>query len=255
MTLEEQIGAAVAFARGRYGARRFMAYVQAFTGTFAPASEQRDLYLRVLDRFPFDALSVGTRPDCLPPATLQLLVDLKERLDVWVELGVQTAHDETLARVERGHTWAASRDAILALDANGLMVAAHVILGLPGEGPAQFRATARRLAGLPVAGVKIHNLHVVRGTRLAAEFASRPFPVYDAAGYAAVAIDFLRRLPPHVAIMRLCTDTPRDRLIAPHWRVGKSEFVQLVQRTMLEHGWRQGDLTGLTRTGRAPAGG
>jgi radical SAM protein (TIGR01212 family) len=241
-TVEEQIRAGIGFARKRYGATRFMAYIQAFTGTFAPASRQRALYRRVLQAFPFEAVSIGTRPDCVPESTLAVLSELQARLDVWVELGVQTVHDATLRRVNRGHDWAASRRAILALAGRGIRVAVHVILGLPGESRAHFRQTADTLAGLPIDAVKIHNLHVVRGTALAAEFRRRPFKVFDEAEYAAVLIDFLRRLPPRVAIMRINTDTPPARLVAPRWREDKGQFRARVIREMRRCRHRQGDL-------------
>jgi radical SAM protein (TIGR01212 family) len=241
-TLEEQIRTGIDFARARYKATKFMAYIQAFTGTFAPASEQRELYLRLLGAFPFDAVSIGTRPDCLPEATLDLLCELKQRLDVWVELGIQTVHDDTLERVNRGHDWETSRDAILALDQRGLNVAVHVIIGLPGEGREHFRETARRLGRLPINGIKIHNLHVVRGAPLAEEFAGAPFPVYDEHEYADILIDFLRRLPAHMPIMRINTDTAEDDLVAPKWGMKKGQFRQYVIDEMKKNGRRQGDL-------------
>lgn len=240
-TIEEQVEKAMAFARERYGARRFMAYIQAFTGTFAPHSEQRRLYLALLERHSFDALAVGTRPDCLPAETIELLRTLRRRTDVWVELGVQTVHDATLARLHRGHDWAASRTAIGVLKAAGLQVAVHVILGLPGETVRHFRETALALAALPLDGIKIHNLHVVRGSALADEFARQPFPVYDEEAYAAIVIDFLRHLPPRLPIFRLCTDTPEDELIAPRWRMTKSQFIPWVRDRMRAAGIRQGD--------------
>lgn len=241
-TMEGQIGRGLAFARQRYGAKRFLAYIQAFTGTFAPASQQRELYLRLLGAFPFEAVSIGTRPDCLSESTLDVLRELRERLDVWVELGIQTVHDETLNRIRRGHTWAAGREAILKLDKEGIHVAAHVILGLPGETREHFSQTADALAGLPILAVKIHNLHVVRGAPLEHEFEAAPFAVYNEEAYAGILIDFLRRLPPQVAIMRINTDTPPDRLIAPIWKMSKGKFRQFVIGEMSRQGYRQGDL-------------
>ena len=247
-TVEEQIERGIAFARRRYGAEQLMAYVQAFSGTFAPASVQRERYARILAAYPFRALSVGTRPDCLPPETLSFLDELRGALDVGVELGVQTTHDATLDAVNRGHTWAASRAAIETLAARGITVAAHVILGLPGETREHFRRTAVRLSELPVAAVKIHNLHVVRGTALAATFERAPFPVYDEEAYAAILIDFLRHLRPSIAIMRLTTDTPAARLVAPRWTLSKGAFRERLVRTMTAAGHRQGDALTAFRT-------
>lgn len=240
--IEEQVAGAVAFAQRRYQARAFMAYVQAFTGTFAPPAEQRRLYERVLNAHAFRALSVGTRPDCLPPATIELLAALRARTDVWVELGVQTVHDRTLARINRGHDWECSRRAILALREAGIRVAAHVILGLPGESDGEFVETAETLARLPLDGIKIHNLHVIRGTALAEEYSRAPFRLLAENEYAEILIAFLRRLPPRLPVIRLNTDTPAADLIAPRWRLAKGQFLEHVQRLMLSRGWRQGDL-------------
>ena len=241
-TDEEQVASGIRFARRRYGATAFMAYVQAFTGTFAPESEQRKRIGRVLGRFPFHALSVGTRPDCLPDSSLEALCELRNSLDVWVELGVQTAHDRTLARIRRGHTWEQSKQAIQRLHGAGLRVAAHIITGLPGETPDEVRGTAEALARLPIDGIKIHNLHVVRGTELAQEYAQRAFPLPDEYEHAEMVVDILTRLPPTVAVMRLQTDTEADCLVAPHWAMSKNRFLAFVDEQMRLRERRQGDL-------------
>lgn len=241
-TVEEQVALGVAFARKRYGGRRFMAYVQAFTGTFAPAAEQRHLHERILAAFPFDAIIIGTRPDCLSDETLELLERLNDKLEVWVELGIQTVHDETLKRINRGHDWKTGKSAIVELHGRGIKVGVHVILGLPGETETHFAQTAAALAGLPVDGVKIHNLHVVKGTVLADEYAAGPFPLFDEHRYAGVLASFLRQLPTRMPIMRFCTDTPAEELIAPRWSLSKPQFLHLLEKLMARNGWLQGDL-------------
>ena len=119
-----------------------------------------------------------------------------------------------------------------------------MILGLPGEAEEQFRATARALGGLPVSGIKIHNLHVIRGSDLEREFREKPFPVYDEEAYAAILIDFLRRLPPTLPIIRINTDTVEANLIAPRWRMTKGQFRTYVEQEMARQQARQGDLYG-----------
>ena len=240
-TLAEQIRGGVEFARRRYGATRFMAYVQAYTGTLAPVERQRALVGEILSAFPFDALSIASRPDCLPPDTLDWLADLRDRIELWIELGIQSVHDDTLRRINRGHGWAAGRDAVLALAGRRIRAAAHVILGLPGETPEHARVTAGTLAALPFDGIKIHNLHVVRGTDLAEQFRRAPFPVYGEREYAELAIDFIRRLPPRVAIIRLNTDTPDADLIAPRWTMKKGQFRDYLTQRMIATSARQGD--------------
>lgn len=240
-SLAEQVRHGVGFARRRYGARRFLAYVQAHTGTFADPDRLRERLDELSGLMAFDAVSLGTRPDCLSDEALDVLVDLRRRLDVWVELGVQTVHDGTLQRINRGHDWAAARGAIVRATARGLRVAAHMIIGLPGEGAEHFAATADALAALPVFAVKVHNLHVIAGTRLAEQYVREPFPVLDERGYAEALIEVLRRLPSRVAIMRINTDTPGDRLMAPRWKMTKGEFREFVIAEMRRCGARQGD--------------
>lgn len=240
-SLGEQVRRGVDFARRRYGARRFLAYVQAHTGTFADPAVLRAKLVELTGLMPFEALSLGTRPDCLGEEALDVLVELRRRLEVWVELGVQTVHDDTLTRIHRGHDWATARDAIVRVAARGLRAAAHLIVGLPGEGMSQFAATADALAALPVFAVKIHNLHVIAGTRLAEMYAREPFAVLDERAYADALIEILRRLPPHVAIMRISTDTPADRLVAPRWAMSKGTFRDFLVAEMRRRGVRQGD--------------
>ncbi|MBL7076013.1 MAG: TIGR01212 family radical SAM protein [Kiritimatiellae bacterium] len=240
--IEAQVTAGVDFARERYGVEYFMAYIQAFTGTHADFTEQEQEYRRVLDAYPFESLTIGTRPDCLPESTLNLLTEFQQEVDVIVELGVQTIHDVTLDRIRRSHHWTESRAAIDALTDRGIRVIAHVILGLPGETPEHFAQTATTLAHLPLDGVKIHNLHVIRSTALAEEYEARPFPLMDEDDYAEEVIGFIQRLPPRMAILRINTDTPEEDLVAPRWHLKKGSFIHMIEQRMQTTNRRQGDL-------------
>ena len=239
--IDAQVRAGIDFARERYGVEHFMAYIQTYTGTHAPVEEQAVQYRRVLACYPFESITIGTRPDSLSAGSLELLSALKQELDVIIELGVQTIHDRTLERIRRGHGRAESLAAIEALAARDIRVVAHVILGLPGETPQDFAATADALAALPLDGVKIHNLHIIRGTALAAEYAAHPFAVMDEDDYAEELIGFIQRLPPRMAILRINTDTPEEELIAPRWHLRKGTFHHMVQKRMASTGRRQGD--------------
>jgi len=246
-SISGQVQAGLAFARRRYKAEGFLAYIQAFTGTHAPPDRLQALLTRILDSYPFTALSVGTRPDCLPGETLDVLAKARARTDLWVELGIQTVHDETLRRIQRGHNWACSQKAIVDIHARGIPVAVHVILGLPGETVDHFRRTAARLGELPLAGIKIHNLHIVRGTGLEAEFREAPFALPDEMEYVEILIDFLRHLPDSLPIMRMLTDTLDRELVAPRWHMDKGAFLALLRRQMEKRGVRQGDLRRMPR--------
>ena len=240
--IEAQVQAGIDFARERYGVDYFMAYIQAFTGTHADLKEQETQYRRVLDAYPFESFTIGTRPDCLPESTLDLLSEFKQEVDVIVELGVQTIHDATLNRIRRGHHWSESLAAIEALTVRGIRVIAHVILGLPGETPEHFADTADTLAQLPLDGIKIHNLHIIRGTALADEYEAHPFPMMDEDDYAEDLIGFIQRLPPRMAILRINTDTPPEDLIAPLWNLKKGSFIHMIEQRMQTTNRRQGDL-------------
>ncbi|MFA5689098.1 MAG: TIGR01212 family radical SAM protein [Kiritimatiellales bacterium] len=237
----EQIEAAIKFSKRRYRAQKMMLYVQAFTADLTDPAQQQQI-LKCLVNYKFEAVSIGTRPDCLSNDALEFLERLKSFGEVWIELGIQTTNDDTLTRMNRGHDWQCSKDAILKLAACGVQVAAHVIIGLPGENSDDWNRTAGELAQLPIAGIKIHNLHITKGTRLAEEFSSAPFPLLNHWEYAEALLEFLRRIPAHVPVMRIFTDTPQEELIAPQWHVEKGQFLDYVSRQMIMRDIRQGDL-------------
>jgi uncharacterized protein len=239
-SVEEQMLEAIRFARDRYRAKKFMAYIQAFSATFGP--DQRPLYEELLNTYPFDAVSIGTRPDCLRKEAYTFLEQLNRRVDIWVELGIQTTHDKTLTRINRGHDWAASEKAIQELHKHGIRVVAHVILGLPGETAREYQQTADRLAALPISAVKIHNLHIEKGTTLAQEQALHPISTLMEYEYAEYCMDFIRRMPPTIPILRLTTDTLDEELIAPKWQMAKGQFKEYMIQQMQCREWRQGDL-------------
>lgn len=242
LSLTAQVEQGIRSARERYGATAFMAYFQAFTSTHAPAAVLRPLFAEVLAAAEFRAVTVSTRPDCLPEETLDLLSELAGTHDLWVELGVQTVHDRTLAAIHRGHDTACSERAVRAVAARGIPAVPHIILGLPGETLDDYRETARQLAGWPCAGIKIHNLHIVAGSELARRWQTDSFRLLDEHEYAAALIEVLRRLPPDWPVLRLTSDTPSGQLLAPRWWFDKGQFRQYLERQMREHGWRQGDL-------------
>lgn len=253
--IAEQVERGIAFARERYGARRFLAYVQAFTGTYAQPRRLKELLDALLACATFDALSVGTRPDCLPDPILDTICGFRNRLPVWVDLGIQTVHDRTLRRVRRGHTWEQSRAAIPRLHERGILIAAHVILGLPGETRDDFNRTADALAEMPIQAIKMHNLHVLKGTSLAQEYARAPFPVFDEFQYAEHLIEFLQRLPLCLPVLRLQTDSPEQDLLAPRWAMTKGHFLDFLAEEMRLRDVRQGDRCAVPATVRrgAPA--
>lgn len=240
--ITDQVKAGIQLAKERYHAKVFMAYFQAYTSTYAPIKIIRELFETVLAEADFKIVVISTRPDCLPEPVLDYLSELAQRYDLWIELGAQTVHDVTLERINRGHSFACSKMAIQKLSQRHIKVAAHVILGLPGETREMIRQTAMTLAKLPLSGIKIHNLHIVQDTILAKEYQRGEVVVWDEQEYGEVLMEFLRLLPRDWPIMRLVSETPRHELIAPHWWLNKSQFLEYIQYQMKCRGWQQGDL-------------
>jgi radical SAM protein (TIGR01212 family) len=225
----------------RHGFERFIPYFQTFTNTDAPPARLRALWDEAVGFSPdVVGLAVGTRPDCVPDETLDLLASYQDRVRVHLELGVQSAHPATIARVNRGHTYAQFDDAVRRAAARGIEVVAHVILGLPGETPAMMGETARTLAALPIAGLKIHALLVIEGTALAGEWRRGEIALPELPTYAGWVADFLELTPPEVFIERLTTDGHRDVLLAPAWSGNKLAVLNAIESELTLRNSRQG---------------
>ncbi len=225
----------------RHGAERFIPYFQTFTNTDAPLERLRALWDEAVGFSPdVVGLAVGTRPDCVPDATLDLLASYGSRVRVHLELGLQSAHPRTIARINRGHTLEQFDDAVRRAAARGIEVVAHVMLGLPGETPAMMRETARALAALPIAGLKIHALLVLEGTALAEEWRRGGVPLPDLPTYAGWVADFLELIPSGVFVERLTADGYRDVLLAPAWSGSKLAVLNAIERELALRDSRQG---------------
>ncbi len=218
-----------------------LAYYQAFSATHAPAPRLEALLAPALAA-PVVGIIVSTRPDCLDPPRLEVLARAAERKPLWLELGLQSASDQTLAALGRGHDFACFAGAVEQARQAGLEVVAHVILGLPGEMPEHTAATAEALAGLGVWGVKLHQLMVLEGARLAAEFAAGRLRPWSRERWARAAAEFLGRLPRRTLIHRLVADPGRDRLIAPAWAGDKDAALSALADELERRDLKQGDL-------------
>ena len=224
----------------KYKAKRFIAYFQPFSNTFAPVPRLRALYDEALAVSGIVGLAVGTRPDCLPDDVLDLLTEYHRRTDFWLEIGVQSRHDATLDFLRRGHDYAAFLKAYAGAKARGLKVCVHVILGLPGEDRAAMLATADEMARLRVDGIKIHLLHVLKGTPLGGLYEEGKIAVLEQEEYVGLAVDFLERLHPETFIHRLTGDGPRDLLLAPLWSLKKWEVLNAIDAELERRDTRQG---------------
>jgi radical SAM protein (TIGR01212 family) len=240
-SLEEQVTRGIRFLKNRYGADSFLLYFQAFSGTNAPVERLRSVYDSALALAPFLELVVSTRPDCVDEGKADLLGSYRSRgLDVWVELGLQSANDLTLARINRGHTVADFTRAHRLLRERGIKVAVHLIFGLPGEGAREADASSRFVADLDPDGVKIHNLQILRGSPLAKDFLKGELSAPGPEWHLERVIRALSLLPRRTVIMRVTCDTPPGRLISPRGFWDKGTFRRRLAAEMRRRGDRQG---------------
>ncbi|NVN98519.1 MAG: TIGR01212 family radical SAM protein [Geobacteraceae bacterium] len=225
----------------KYKSKKFIAYFQPYSNTYAPVERLRELYDEALSVPEVVGLIVGTRPDCLPPETLDLLKEYDKKTYFWLELGLQSPHDRTLERIGRGHDFGAFRAAVESVKSRGIRLCVHVILGLPGESREEMLQTPAILNDLGVDGVKIHLLHVNRDTRLAGLYEKGEICLPEKAEYVELVCDFLERLKPEIFIQRLTGDGGKD-LIAPRWSAAKFEVLNTIDDELERRGSRQGSL-------------
>ncbi len=216
--LSEQIEAGRRVIRKRTGARKYLAYFQAYTNTYGDVGRLSRLYEEALAEPDVIGLSIGTRPDCVPDAVLDLLAGYQGRgFEIWLELGLQSAFDKTLERVNRGHGFAEYADTARRAQARGLKLCTHLIAGLPGESARHCHETLRRVLDLGTQGLKLHPLHVVKGTRLANDWRRGEYQPLPLADYVEIAADLVSATPPEVAWHRLTGTASREILLAPLW--------------------------------------
>jgi len=234
-SIKRQIEGGMTFMRSRYGARSFLLYFQAYSNTFASVETLRGVYDFALGCGRFLELIVSTRPDCIDARVAALLAGYRGRVqEVWVELGLQSAHERTLRRIGRGHTVADFDRAFRLLRSCGLRLAVHLIFGLPGEDREEILSTVRHVAALAPDAVKIHNLHVCRDSPLEAEFLAGELTAPSAPRHLSYLLQALPMLPPETLLMRLTCDTPPQRLLAPRRFAQKEAFLRSVRRGLAE---------------------
>ena len=242
LSIAQQIAEAKAFLGKRYKAKKFIAYFQSFTNTYAPVGHLKSLFDEALTTADMVGLSVATRPDCVDEQVLQLLAGYGSSRLVWIEYGLQSAHDPTLRRINRGHDAACFEKSVYLAREFALNICAHVILGLPGEDREMMLETARFLARLPIQGVKIHSLYVVAHTPLAGLYQRGEYGCLTLAEYTDLVVDFLERLPPEVVVQRLTGDPIKSELVAPKWALHKSHNLRRIRHRLEQRDTWQGRL-------------
>jgi radical SAM protein (TIGR01212 family) len=239
LSISEQLVQGKTILSKRYKAKKFIAYFQSFTNTYAPISKLEVLYEEAFAIPDVVGISVGTRPDCAGTGVLDLLESYSHRGLVWIEYGVQSIHDATLNRINRGHDFKSFENAVEATRKRNLNICAHVILGLPGEGSEEMLETARVLGGMDLQGIKLHLLYVVKGTDLERLHHQGAYRCLDQHEYVDIVCRFLELIPGRMVIQRLTGDPHPEELVAPEWSLRKSETLQLINsRLEKENSWQ-----------------
>ena len=223
------------FAR-KYPAMKYLAYFQAYTNTYAELDRLVSLYEEALRVPDVVGLVIGTRPDCMPDNLLDYLAELNRRTFLIVEYGVESANDETLLRINRGHTFRQSCEAIRRTAERGIRVGAHVILGFPWEPFDELMRQAEEIGRLPLTTLKLHQLQIIRGTQLAREYAEHPWAVPTAEEYIDLVLHYISRLPYGLVMERFVSQSPPEMVIAPQWGLKNHEFANLLRNRMVKLG-------------------
>ena len=243
-SVTEQLEEGKQFFARKYPDMKYLAYFQAYTNTYGELQELKRKYEEALQVPDVVGIVIGTRPDCMPDELLDYLEELNRRTFLIVEYGVESTDNATLKRINRGHTFEAAEEAIRRTAEKGIRVGVHIILGLPGETNEQLIQQAGVLSSLPITTLKLHQLQLIKGTRMAAEFEKQPedFHLYTADEYIDLVIDYVEHLNPRIVLERFVSQSPKELLIAPDWGLKNHEFTDKVRKRMRERDSWQGKL-------------
>ena len=239
-SVTQQLEEGKRFFAHKYPDMKYLAYFQAFTNTYAPLSQLKALYEEALQVDDIVGIVIGTRPDCVSDELLDYLAELNQRTFVLVEYGIESANNDTLLRINRGHSFEQSQEAIQRTHQRGLLTGAHIILGLPGEDAAESLRQASIISSLPIDILKIHQMQIIRGTRLAEEFTANPFHIYTVDEYIKLIAEYIQRLRPDLILERFVSQSPKELLIAPHWGLKNYEFTNLLVNCLKQNKIYQG---------------
>lgn len=243
-TVTEQLEEGKRFFARKYPDMKYLAYFQAYTNTYGDVKTVIGKYEEALAVNDIVGIVIGTRPDCMPNELLEYLKELNRRTFLMVEYGIESVNDATLARINRGHTYAETIDAVERTAKAGIRTGGHVILGLPGEEHDELMRQAAVLSELPLTTLKLHQLQLIRGTRMAHEYEQRPkdFHLYTADEYIDLVIDYVEHLRPDLVLERFVSQSPKELLIAPDWGLKNYEITERIKKRMRERATYQGRL-------------
>lgn len=241
-SVAEQLSLRIGYLKNNFAAEKFIAYFQAFTGTYGPVNKLKGIYDSILPFKDIVELSIGTRPDCVDKEKIDLISSYRSRYEVWIEYGLQSLKNSSLRFLGRGHTFEDFDRAVNLSKSRGIKICAHIILGLPGESPEDAIETAKTLSDLKIDGIKIHLLHVLKGSRLEKLYLAGELKLLEQEEYADIACLFLENLSADVVIQRLTGEGDRDNHIAPSWALDKTKTIRMIEERLARRGTRQGKM-------------
>ena len=227
--VREQLKEGKNFFNRKYSNMKYLAYFQAFTNTYGSVDSLKKLYEEALQEEDIVGLVIGTRPDCISTPLLDYLEQLSHQTFLIVEYGIESANNETLRRINRGHTFECSKKAVEMTAERGILTGGHIILGLPGEDREESLRQAPIISSLPLDILKIHQMQIIKGTRLAEEYLQNPFPLYTVEEYVCLIADYISLLRKDIVLERFVSQSPPEMLIAPRWGLKNYQFVHLLE--------------------------
>ncbi|MCP4553535.1 MAG: TIGR01212 family radical SAM protein [Bacteroidetes bacterium] len=245
-SVKQQISEGIEFHQKRYRrANKYLAYFQAYSNTYADIAHLKTLYEEALFFSEVIGLVIGTRPDCISDSLLDYLAELSEKYYIILEFGIESCYDKTLLRINRGHTFQQSVDAIQLTASKGIRTGAHLVFGLPRESREEMLKQAEMISELPINNVKFHQLQIVKNTKMAEEFKHSPnaFDFFDLPDYVEFIIDFLERLNPEIVVERFAGEVPPRFLAGPGWGlIRNDQILNLIEKRLAERDTWQGKL-------------
>ena len=241
-SVSQQVEEGIAFFHHKYSKQNYLAYFQSYTNTYDVIDKLKAIYEEALSFPNVVGIVVGTRPDCVNDELLDYFAELSKKYYVMIEYGIESTNDETLKFINRGHDFACAEKAINDTAKRGIRTGAHIILGLPKENRETVLSHAVKLSKLPLTALKIHQLQLVRGTKMAKQFVENPewFNLYSAAEYVDLAIDFIELLNPKIGVERFVSQSPKSLLVAPEWGLKNFEFLAKLEKRLEERDSWQG---------------
>lgn len=241
-SISQQIEEGIDFFRHKYHSQFYFAYFQSYTNTYEKLENLIHIYEEALSHPQVKGIVVGTRPDCVSNELLDYFAYLNKSYYVMIEYGIESTDDKTLAFINRGHDYASAVEAVTKTAEREIRTAAHLILGLPFENNETILTHAEKISKLPLTAIKLHQLQLVRGTKMAKQYAENPewFHLYTADEYIDLVIDFLEHLNPRIAVERFVSQSPKELLIAPDWGLKNFEFVHKLDKRLEERNTWQG---------------